>query len=444
MRSALSAAESSGSGISARTRVPPPAGSRPRRAPSSAATRSARPRRPDPRSGSAPPTPSSATVDGQRRRPSRRRDTTADDAPRVLRDVGRALPRRRSTQPPRRPAATRSSGASSSTGIAARPTSASSAGRRPRSVRIAGWIPRASSRSSSSASASSSREPRTSAGRLLGSSASFASASRSATEIATSRCCAPSCRFRSSRRRASSLGAHDARARGAQLLLVALALGDVAEHGHRPDDVARMHRGAEQPRSRRRAGARPGASHRLEPRVALACSLARAQLRNSSLPVFGDVDRGGLVEHLVGRPAEDLLGGTVPESHAIVEPDLDDRDGRALDDRAEALLAGANLLLAPSCARSRPRHERGRASARPASAGDARPGDEQLLRPRPSPSRCRGRRATPRATTRWISRRTSSASLASTNRSQKTSSLDLVGRPARDVRWNVDVRLRGP
>ena len=48
-------------GISARIRVPPPAGLQIRSRPSSASTRSAMPRSPVPRSVSAPPTPSSVT-----------------------------------------------------------------------------------------------------------------------------------------------------------------------------------------------------------------------------------------------------------------------------------------------------------------------------------------------------------------------------------------------
>ena len=74
----------------------------------------------------------------------------------------------------------------------------------PRVARMAGWMPRASSRSSSSAWLSSSAAPVRIVSAPSGSSRSRALASRRATERATSRCCAPSWRSRSSRRRAAS------------------------------------------------------------------------------------------------------------------------------------------------------------------------------------------------------------------------------------------------
>ena len=80
-----------------------------------------------------------------------------------------------------------------------------SAAASPRSVSTAGWMPRASSRSSSSASESSLAAPARASRRLRpGRSSSFDRARRSARESETRRCCAPSWRLRSSRRRASS------------------------------------------------------------------------------------------------------------------------------------------------------------------------------------------------------------------------------------------------
>ena len=96
----------------------------------------------------------------------------------------------------------RSSGTPPITTDGARSASISSAGPRPRSVRIAGCRPRASSRSSSTPALSSSA-PRPSLAACGSSSASPRDRSCSAT--ATSRCWAPSCRLRSSRRRSASL-----------------------------------------------------------------------------------------------------------------------------------------------------------------------------------------------------------------------------------------------
>ncbi len=88
------------------------------------------------------------------------------------------------------------------TGTGARCTSVCTAASRPRSVNTAGWMPRASSRSSarlrlsSSCAWSSSTACSGSCARLR--------AIRSVNDSATSRDCAPSCRSRSSLRRAAS------------------------------------------------------------------------------------------------------------------------------------------------------------------------------------------------------------------------------------------------
>ena len=114
--------------------------------PSSAASRSSSPRRPEPRATSAPPTPSSTTstvrlplcaLDGHRR--VRRARVLGDVGERLGDDeIGGAL--HRAGQP--------RSHASTVTGTGARATSDCSAGSSPRSVSTAGWMPRASSRSS--------------------------------------------------------------------------------------------------------------------------------------------------------------------------------------------------------------------------------------------------------------------------------------------------------
>ena len=43
-------------------------------------------------------------------------------------------------------------------------------------------------------------------------------------------------------------------------------------------------------------------------------------------------------EHLLGRPAEDALRRRVPEPHPRVRAELDERDGRGVDDRPQAVL----------------------------------------------------------------------------------------------------------
>ncbi len=103
--------------------------------------------------------------------------------------------------------ASRCSGSSpSSTGTFERWATSRSAGARPRSVSTAGWIPRARSRSSEIAARSSSSAPATSSPA----SSPFSIRRRaipSDIDMATSRCCAPSCRSRSSRRRSASAAA---------------------------------------------------------------------------------------------------------------------------------------------------------------------------------------------------------------------------------------------
>ena len=131
----------------------------------------------------------------------------------------RAPRRRRSTRPPRPPREPLVGGRRARP-EAARARRAPRARRRsPRSVRTAGWIPRASSRSSSSACVSSSRAPARSAAAPSGLGRELRlRRARSATDSATSRCCAPSCRLRSSPRRASS-SARTSRAREARQVL---------------------------------------------------------------------------------------------------------------------------------------------------------------------------------------------------------------------------------
>ena len=86
-------------------------------------------------------------------------------------------------------------------------------------------MPRASSRSSPSASVSSCWAASSSSFARSGSSWTLPWASRRVSESATSRCWAPSCRLRSSRRRSSRAGLDDPRARGAQLLDAGAQLG---------------------------------------------------------------------------------------------------------------------------------------------------------------------------------------------------------------------------
>ena len=202
-------------GISTCRRVPPPAGLSTASVPSSAATRSPSPRRPEPRRRVGAADAVVGDLDdhapvgaphrdlGLRRLGVLRhvRERLGDD------EVGGALDRRREGARRRRPRA--------STGTGARATSDSSAGSSPRSVSTAGWMPRASSRSSARLVCSSSCARSSSAGELVVVARARGARGRSSSARPTSRDCAPSWRSRSSRRRSAS-PASTSRARDAR------------------------------------------------------------------------------------------------------------------------------------------------------------------------------------------------------------------------------------
>ena len=152
-------------GMTARTSVPPPLGLSTSSVPSSAERRSARPRRPEPRAGSAPPTPSSRTWTITRPFV-RSMLTEAAEASAYLTMFASASETTKYAAASIR-GGSRSSGASTSTGMGEREASISRAGSRPRSLSTAGWMPRASSRSSSSAWKSSCSAPSSSVSRLV-------------------------------------------------------------------------------------------------------------------------------------------------------------------------------------------------------------------------------------------------------------------------------------
>ena len=139
-----------------------------------------------------------------------------------------------------------------STGTVARPASASTAGASPRSLSTAGWMPRASSRSSAVAPVRSSAIWSRSTAAAAGSSSSRRRATRRSSAIDTSRCWAPSCRSRSSLRRAASAAAtirvRDARSSSVwgrldlpppQRLLRGAPLRDVEQRAVEPQPPAR-------------------------------------------------------------------------------------------------------------------------------------------------------------------------------------------------------------
>ena len=141
------------------------------------------------------------------------------------------------------------------TGSGIRDASRATAGPSPRCVRIAGWMPAASSRSSLVAPAASSIASSSSRAASSGSDGSLPRAIRSRSARLTSCCWAPSCRSRSSRARAASAASMMRRRASAQLaragardvalargLLGAQVLLHVGERGHRAGPVGQVER----------------------------------------------------------------------------------------------------------------------------------------------------------------------------------------------------------
>ena len=203
-------------GTSARSEVPRPGGLDTVIVPPSASIRSASPRSPEPPVGLAPPIPSSATSTSSRAAGA----GELSPGPRWRASAWRrwSVPRWRRSR--RRTRAARAGVPSMSerrrVGSAARPHSSSSAAASPRSDSSAGWIPWVSSRSSCRATASASRVSRT-IGAAAPSAGSRGSSRPSDIAIDTSRCCVPSCRSRSIRRRSASVACDQPRPRGLKL-----------------------------------------------------------------------------------------------------------------------------------------------------------------------------------------------------------------------------------
>src|SRR5690348_14693307 len=192
-----------GHGITASSRVPPPGGLCTVSEPPTEATRSARPDSPLPDPACAPPTPSSLTSTSSRPGCSRT-VTTAALAWACLATLASASDTTKyavaSTWAGNLPAGT----ARTWVVTGERSISAWMAPSSPVWVSTAGWMPRASSRSSAIAALASLDADSSSASRSGSAPAARSRAMPIASDRVTSRCCAPSCRSRSSRRRSAS------------------------------------------------------------------------------------------------------------------------------------------------------------------------------------------------------------------------------------------------
>jgi len=141
-----------------------------------------------------------------------------------------------------------------------------------------------------------------------------------------------------------AFGLDNACARGADLVLLMFSLRDVAEDDHVPHN-----RACRVPD--RRSGDLdvhecpvPALANGFVTRVRMPGSDPREPGPDLGFAIRGNIPHW-LAEHLRGGPAEDLLCRRVPHVHAVVEPDLDDRDGCTLNRGPQPLLPGPQRFL---------------------------------------------------------------------------------------------------
>ena len=249
--------------------------------------------------------------------------------------------------------------------------------------------------------------------------ATWSAARRRSIATASSRCCAPSCRSRSTRRRSAS-AASTTRARDARSSSIsATALGDVADvAGERVGPL----RG--QPGDRQLGGELGAVGAHAAHLDAAAEERSSPDVRAQAVAVrsrrSADDDVGQLrPAHGGGVDAEDLLGGGVEAGDAAGAVDGDDRVQRALEHAAHARLAGAQravgarprdhladlvadagerveqvLVGARSGGRRTPRRRRPGRRATAAGRRSSRPGPRRAP---PARGRCRRRRSRSRS-----------------------------------------------